>query len=159
MSKPGNTQYHLAQINVAHALAPLDDPLLADFVNQLDAVNALAEQSQGFVWRLQSESGNATDIKIGDDPNIIVNMSVWESRKELFAFVYRSNHRSVLARRLEWFAKPEKPTSALWWIPEGNNPTVEHGLSRLETLQQEGPTSEAFTFSDTFEPPAPVHSG
>ena len=91
--------HHIAQLNIARAKAPLDMPLLADFVAQLDAVNALAEASPGFVWRLKSDSGNATDIRAYDDPLMIVNMSVWESVESLFDFAYRTSHTKVMNRR------------------------------------------------------------
>ena len=101
MSDPISTGFHVAQINMARARASLEDPLLADFVAQLDAINALAEQSPGFVWRLQTESGNATDIEVGGDPRLIVNMSVWESPDALLDYVYKSGHLRVLGRRKE----------------------------------------------------------
>lgn len=147
------TGWHIAQMNVATALQPLDDPLLADFVAALDGINALADASPGFVWRLQSESGNATDIQAAEDPRFIVNMSVWESTEALFAFVYRTGHRAVMARRREWFARPDGPHQVLWWVRAGALPTVEEGLARLARLAAEGPTPAAFTFKAAFPPP------
>src|SRR5215472_1362372 len=118
-------QWHIAQLNVGSTVAALDSPELADFVAALDGVNALAETSPGFVWRLKSDSGNATDIRAGDDPNFIVNMSVWESVEALFAFVCRSVHTKVMGRRREWFGKPDQAYQVLWWVPAGHAPTVE----------------------------------
>jgi hypothetical protein len=148
------TSWHLAQMNVATALYPLDDPRIGEFMNQLDAVNALAEASPGFVWRLKSDSGNATDIKVGDDPLFIVNMSVWASAEALFDFVYKSAHRLVMGKRREWFARPEKSYMVLWWVPAGHAPTVEEGLARLAHLDRHGPGAHAFTFKERFPHPS-----
>jgi hypothetical protein len=143
---------HIAQMNVGTVLHDLDDPRLADFMTNLDRVNALAEASPGFVWRLQSEAGNATDIKTNDDPRFIVNMSVWESPEALFDFVYRSDHRLFMVRRREWFRKPDGPYQVLWWVNAGTPPTVADGLARLRHLAEHGPTPHAFTFKATFPP-------
>ncbi len=110
---------HIAQMNVGTALYDLTDPRMAYFMDNLDRVNALAEASPGFVWRLTGEGNNATDIKPPDDPRFIVNMSVWESVEALFDYVYRSDHRGVMVQRREWFAKPEGPYQVLWWVEEG----------------------------------------
>ena len=146
-------RWHLAQMNVGTLLYPLDDPRLAGFVGALDEINALAEASPGFVWRLQSASGNATDIKTSADPNFIVNMSVWESAEALFDFVYKTAHRQAMAQRRDWFAKPERAYLALWWVPAGTVPSVEDGLARLAHLEARGPTAHAFTFREKFPPP------
>jgi hypothetical protein len=156
------TQWHIAQMNVGTTVEATDHPQLADFMNQLDEINALADGSPGFVWRLQSESGNATDIKptgtnAPDNPNFIVNMSVWENVESLFDFVYKTAHRLVMARRREWFEKPVTGYQVLWWVPAGHKPTVEEGLARLAKLNAEGPTPEAFTFKARF--PAPDRTG
>lgn len=145
------TVFHLAQINVARALAPLDDPQLAGFVERLDDINALADCAPGFVWRLQSDSGNATDIAVNADPKVIVNMSVWEDLDALFGYVYRSDHLQVMAQRRQWFEKPDGAFMALWWLPAGRRPTVEEGMARIELLDRQGPTSEAFTFKTPFD--------
>jgi hypothetical protein len=149
-------EWHIAQMNVARALYPLDHPGIAEFVAALDAVNALAERSPGFVWRLKSEEGNATDIKVTDDPQLIVNMSVWQSVEALFDFVYKSNHRQVMVRRREWFARPTGAYQVLWWMPAGSAPAVEEGLARLAHLDAHGPTPHAFTFRQKFPPPGTI---
>ena len=105
---------HLAQMNVGTTLYDLDDTGMAGFMNNLDRINALAEQTPGFVWRLTGDGNNATDIKPSDDPRFIVNMSVWESVEALFDYVYKSDHRSIMVKRREWFAKPEGPYQVLW---------------------------------------------
>ncbi|MDJ0950804.1 MAG: DUF3291 domain-containing protein [Alphaproteobacteria bacterium] len=146
--------YHLAQMNVATARYPLTDSRMRDFVVRLDGINGLAERSPGFVWRLKDESGNATDIQFTDDPNLIVNMSVWESPEVLFEFVYRTAHTRVMARRREWFERPTEAFQVLWWVPAGREPTVEEGFARLSHLRAHGPTAEAFTFKERFPSPA-----
>src|SRR5882724_7703780 len=145
--------HHIAQLNIARAKAPLDQPLLADFVAQLDAVNALAEASPGFVWRLKSDSGNATDIRAYDDPLMIVNMSVWESIEALFDFAYKTSHTKVMNRRKEWFESLSGPHMVLWWIPAATIPTVEDAKRRLDHLAAHGPTTTAFTFKVRYPPP------
>ena len=147
------TSFQLAQFNVARAVAPLDDPLLAGFVARLDEVNALADRSPGFVWRLQGEEGNATDVRVGDDPLVIVNLTVWESIDDLFAFTYQSDHKSVFARRFDWFERSTGPSVVLWWLLAGELPTLDEALGHLALLAADGPTAEAFTFKQRF--PAP----
>ncbi len=120
----------------------------------MDEINALADRSPGFVWRLQSEAGNATDFEIGGDPQVIANMSVWESLDALFDYVYRSGHIRVLSRRKEWFERSDTPSMVLWWIPVGAPPTLEDGLARLARLTDHGPSARAFTFKIRF--PAPT---
>ncbi len=145
-----NPSHHIAQINIARMHAPLDDPLMADFVAQLDPVNALAERSPGFVWRLQDEAGDATSIRLFDDERILVNMSVWETLEALRDDVYRSRHLGVLRDRKRWFEPPDGPYLALWWIPAGHVPPPAEGKQRLDHLRRHGPTPEAFTFKHLF---------
>jgi hypothetical protein len=145
--------WQLAQMNVGTATAALDSPQLADFMAALDGINALAEASAGFVWRLQDDNGNATSIKPSDNPRFIVNMSVWDSVEALFAFVYRSDHRGVMVRRREWFERPEGAYLVLWWVPAGARPTVAEGLARLRHLDENGATPHAFTFRTMYPHP------
>ena len=149
-------EHHIAQINVARVRAPIDSPELAEFVAALEPVNALADGTPGFVWRLQTEDGDATAIRPFDDDTILVNMSVWESVEALDAFVYRSDHRAYLRRRREWFERVEGPVVALWWVEAGDIPTVAEAKERLEVLDNRGPTPEAFTFRSRFPAPASV---
>lgn len=144
--------YHLAQINVGKLKAPIDAPETADFKNNLDRVNTLAEASPGFVWRLTGEGNDATDLVAFDDPLIITNMSVWESPAALGAFVYRSGHVEIMRRRAEWF-EPMDVFMALWWVPAGHEPTVAEAVGRLALLRRKGPGAEAFTFRELY--PAP----
>ena len=145
---------HLAQINVARLLAPIDAPDTAEFVAALDAVNARADGAPGFVWRLQTDDGNATSVRAFDDPLVIVNVSVWESIEALEAFAYRDEgHRAVLRRRREWFERAVESHTALWWIGAGTTPTVAEATSRLAALRANGPTQRAFTFKDRFSAP------
>lgn len=152
------SHWHIAQLNVGRAVAPPGSAELADFMAALDRINALADASPGFVWRLQSASGNATDILVSDDPRSLVNMSVWSSIETLFAFVYRSGHTAVMQRRREWFEKPTQAHQVLWWIPAGHIPTIEEALDRLAYLRREGPTPRAFTFSRRYPPPGELGS-
>jgi heme-degrading monooxygenase HmoA len=145
--------HHIAQVNIARMLAPLDDPLMADFVAQLDEINALADRSPGFVWRLQTEEGNATYLRPYDDDRVIFNMSVWESIEHLKEYVYRSAHIEVMKRRREWFEKFDGAFMALWWVEAGHLPTVEEAKQRLDQLYQRGESEFAFSFKKIYLPP------
>ena len=145
--------YQVAQLNVARAVAPLDDPRLADFMARLDEVNALAERSPGFVWRLKGASGNATDLEVVDDPRVIVNLTTWESIDDLFAFTFRTDHRTAFARRSDWFERWDGPSLVMWWQPAGTTPTIEDAFRRLRLLAEAAPTPDAFTFKHRFGPP------
>ena len=147
------TSWNIAQLNVATAKYDLDQPEIADFVNQLDEINELAEESPGFVWRLKDESGNATDVQTTDDPRFIVNMSVWTSVEDLFQFVYKTAHQGVMQRRREWFHRPDGAFQVLWWVEAGHEPDVKEALERLEHFNTHGPSARAFGFKSVFPPP------
>jgi hypothetical protein len=148
------TRFHLAQLNIGRFRAPLEDPIMEGFRTALDPINALADQSPGFVWRLQTEDGNATAIRPFDgDPLMAVNMSVWESLESLQQFVYKSEHVGTLRGRKQWFEPLEGPILVLWWIPAGHIPTVTEAQGRLEHLAEHGPTPHAFTFRSPFSAP------
>ena len=134
---------HLVQLNIATLQHPLDDPRIADFVDALPMVNEAGEQSPGYVWRLQSDGGNATDIKVFDDPLVIVNLTVWESLEALKAFAYRGVHRDFFRRRAEWFV-PGSTRTALWWTPAGSLPTTDDAKRRLEFVDAFGASPYAF---------------
>ncbi len=144
------TTYQLAQLNIGRMRAPTDDPLVAEFMDALDEINELADGSEGFVWRLQTEDGNATSIRPFDEELLLVNMSVWESVEALSQFVYRSDHVAFLRRRREWFERMDENYLVLWWVPRGHIPTVTEAIERLEHLRRNGPTSHAFTFRSVF---------
>jgi hypothetical protein len=145
--------FHLAEINVGRLKAPVDHPMIADFKNNLDRINALADGMPGFVWRLVGEGNNATDLQPkADDPLFAVNMSVWTDMDALGGFVYRSAHRDIMRRRREWFEFMEI-YMCLWWVPAGHTPTVEEGLAKLDLFEKLGPTASAFSFKVPF--PAP----
>lgn len=146
------TRYHLAQLNIARALEPMDSDRLADFVGNLDRINALAESSPGFVWRLVGEGNDATDLDLFGDPLTISNMSVWTDMAALGAFVFRSAHREIMARRREWFEVPAEAYTVLWWTPEGHHPTPAEAVERLEHLRKTGPSAFAFTFKQPYPP-------
>ncbi|TDC59927.1 DUF3291 domain-containing protein, partial [Streptomyces hainanensis] len=132
--------YQLAQVNIARLKAPLDSPQLKDFVDALDPVNADADTADGFVWRLQGDSGNATDTPVFGDEWLIVNMSVWRDLDALTAYMYQGRHREMLARRREWFERLREAVTTLWWVPSGHRPTVAEAESRLLHLRTHGPT-------------------
>jgi hypothetical protein len=146
--------WHLAQVNVGRLRAPIDDPLIADFVGGLDRINQLADRAPGFVWGVQTEAGNAIAIRpVEDDQLLAIDMSVWESVEALAQFVYRSDHLSFMRRRREWFERYGTSYLALWWIPVGSIPTVVEAMERIYELDRHGPTSTAFTFTHRFAPP------
>ena len=160
---PGNTliliqvTYHLAQLNIGRLKHPAEDPRVAGFFDELDRINALAEESPAFVWRLQSDSGNATDIDVFGDPLEIVNLSVWESVEHLKAFTYRTDHRTVFRQRHDWFEPKTQPHLVLWWLKAGHLPDTDEAVKRLEHLRAHGPSERAFTFSSV--QPAPSDAG
>ena len=141
---------YLAQINIARMLAPVDSPVMADFVANLDNINALAENSEGFIWRLRDESNNATAIKIFYNDFLIVNMSVWKNTEALFQFVYQSKHVEIFKRRKEWFEKMPEMHMAQWYTPRGHLPTVAEAKERLNYLRNHGETPFAFNFKKKF---------
>jgi hypothetical protein len=145
--------YDIAQLNAGRAVGPIDGTAMAGFVERLEEINALAEASPGFVWRLQGDNGNATHLLYTPDPLFIVNLSVWRSIDELWAFTYASTHKDLFRRRFEWFERRETPNTVLWWQPEGTVPDVPDALARLRRLTTDGPTPEAFTFKQRFPPP------
>lgn len=145
--------YELAQLNIGIIRGPIDSPIMAEFVANLARINALAEASPGFVWRLQTDGGDATAIRPFENENMLVNMSVWRDADSLRQFVYRSAHADILRRRREWFEKMSEAILVLWWIPQGHRPSVEEAIARLETLRRQGPCAQAFTFRQTFAPP------
>lgn len=150
------TAYHVAQVNISRMIAPLDDPSMLDFVASLDEINALADKSPGFVWRLQTEEGNATYIRPYDDDRILFNLSVWETVEQLREYVYRTAHNEVMRKRRQWFEKFDGRSFAIWWVIPGHIPTVEEAKDRLAYLQSHGETSRAFTFKNVFPPEEPA---
>jgi hypothetical protein len=146
-------QYELAEINIATFRLPMADPLNANFIANLDRVNALAEAAPGFVWRLIGEGNNSLEIHAFDNPNTAINMSVWTDMDALADFVYRNEgHREIMRRRKEWFDRMEFHL-AMWWVPAGVRPTVTEGKQRLESLSRIGPSAHAFVFNKPFPPP------
>jgi hypothetical protein len=155
--------YELAQVNIARLAAPLEDPALADFVAALDPVNAAADVAPGFVWRLQTEDGDATAIRAfewdaASSAGVIVNMSVWTDVASLAVFVYGQMHRGVLKRRREWFQRMREAYTACWWVPAGHRPSTGEAEERLEHLRAQGPTPWAFTLRTHFPPPEEQNS-
>jgi hypothetical protein len=145
--------FHLAQVNVAIAKYSYDDPRFAGFVGNLDRIYALAEATPGFVWRHVTVNDDAEAKAAFAEPNLIFNMSVWESKEVLRDFVYLSEHVDILRQRGEWFIPQNRPIMALWWQPAGTLPTIIESSHRLDRLAQVGPDEDAFTFRQFFEAP------
>jgi hypothetical protein len=144
--------YQLAQINIAKLKAPLEDPSIYGFVSKLDEVNALADSSKGFVWRLQEEDGSALNISVFDDSFLVVNMSLWESVEDLKNFVYKSGHVKVYLQKDSWFHKLTDHHMVLWWVKKDEIPDILEAKARLQYLRKNGPSKHAFTFKNFFEP-------
>ncbi|MFI6082456.1 DUF3291 domain-containing protein [Streptomyces sp. NPDC051217] len=150
---PGRRVYELAQVNIARLKHPLESAELKDFVDALDPVNAVADGSDGFRWRLQSDSGNATDVPVLGDTWLIMNLTVWRDLDALTAFMYKGRHRELLARRFEWFERVEEAMTTLWWVEAGAWPTPRDAELRLLRLREHGPTAHAFTLRKSYGPP------
>jgi hypothetical protein len=139
-----NAIQHLAQLNVGRLRHSTDDPRMADFMNNLDRINTLAERSDGFVWRLKDDSNNATNFRPFADPNMAINLTVWESVEALERYVWQTVHKRFYGRRQEWFEKLDGPHFVMWWVPAGHTPTVVEAKERLEFLAAHGPSEYAF---------------
>ena len=146
-------RYHLAQVNIARMRAPLDSPAMAEFVARLPIVNAAADASPGFVWRLATPEGDATAVRVYDDPLILFNLSVWESIEDLKSFTYATGHLAVFRDRGKWFERPTRDHMAMWWIPAGHLPGVEEAAERLGYRREHGDTAYAFSFAQPFPKP------
>jgi uncharacterized protein DUF3291 len=142
----------IAQVNIARMRGALEDPVMEGFVARLAEINALADRSPGFVWRLQTPEGNATYLRPYDDDRILFNLSVWKTVEDLRSYVYRSAHAEVLRQRNDWFQQFGAPVVALWWVPAGHLPSIDEAKKRLAHLQEMGPTAFAFTFRSLFPP-------
>jgi hypothetical protein len=147
------SDYELAQLNIGVIKGPLDSPVMAEFVANLARINALAERSAGFVWRLKTADGDATAIRPFADPSLLVNMSVWRDVEHLRRYVYQSAHLEIMRRRREWFERMTEAYLVLWWVPRGHRPDLEEALARLTALRRQGPHAHAFNFGTAFPPP------
>ncbi len=146
-------QWNLAQVNIGRARGAITDPVMQGFVARLEEINRLAEQSPGFVWRLQTEDGDATAVRpYADDMGILINLSVWTDLDSLREYVFRTAHAAVMRRRREWFERFEGVYVALWWVPSGHRPSVAEAVSRIAHLKANGPTPHAFSFAQPFDP-------
>ena len=145
--------YQLAQLNVGIIRGPMDSPVMAEFAASLARINALADRAPGFVWRLQTEAGDATAIRPFEDPNLLLNMSVWRDLESLTQYVYHSAHLELMRRRREWFERMTQAYLVLWWVPAGHRPGIEEAIERLELLRSRGPGPAAFTFRAAFAAP------
>lgn len=145
--------FELAQLNIASMRAPMDSPVMADFAMNLERINALADASPGFLWRLQTEAGDATSIRVFDNPHLLVNISVWRDVASLQEYVYGSAHVELMRRRREWFEPMRAASLVLWWVPKGHRPMAAEASARLERLRNDGASADAFTFRQTFLAP------
>ena len=152
--RTNNSNWQLAELNLAWLVAPIDSPHLKSFVDQLDTINGLAEQSPGFVWRWIDENGNPSNGGFDDD--LIVNISVWDDIDSLFEFTYKNAHSTVMPDRKQWFKSMAEASMVLWWVPAGHQPSPEESRQRLQLLQSLGPSADAFTFKSRFDAPAEV---
>ncbi len=143
------SELYLAQINIAKRLAPMDDPIMKDFVDNLDRVNALADDSEGFIWRMKDED-KELGARIFKDDTLLINMSVWDSMKALFNYTYKSGHVEVFKRKKEWFSKMKMVHMAFWYVSRGYEPTFQDAKDRLDYLNKHGETPYAFTFKSKF---------
>ena len=150
------SRYHLAQLNIATARGAPGSPVMAEFMAALDRINALAESSPGYVWRLQTDDGNATAFRAFDDERTLLNLTVWETVGSFADFVYHSGHVEVMRRRAEWFKRMSEAYLVLWWVLAGHHPTVAEAEERLRHLRAQGPTCHAFTIRCSFPPPGHV---
>ena len=148
-----NKKYQLAQVNIAQAKAEMDTDTMQGFMSRLDEINAIADKASGFVWRLQSNDGDATSIRVFDDPLLLVNMSVWDDIDSLKNYVYKSLHVELIRDREAWFDKMSAMHQALWWIPSGHIPSTQEAKDKLESLRENGPNQDAFTFGKPFQKP------
>jgi hypothetical protein len=143
--------YNLAQVNIAKRLAPMDDPIMQDFINNVERINAIADEAEGFIWRMQDEDKDL-GAEIFKDDTLLINMSVWNDLECLFDYTYKSGHIEVFKRKKEWFSKMKMVHMAFWYIPEGYEPTFQDAKSRLDYLNKYGDTPYAFTFKSKFSP-------
>jgi len=141
---------HLAQLNIARPKFPMDSFGMADFVNNIEPINTIAENSPGFIWRLKDDTGNATSIHIFNDPGLIVNMSVWQDIASLKQFMFKTHHIDFLKRKKEWFVPLDCASYVMWWIEEGHIPTVAEAEERLVHLREQGESDYAFSFKHSF---------
>jgi Domain of unknown function (DUF3291) len=140
---------HLAELNIGKFKYPTSDPRMAGFMDNLDLVNALAERSPGFVWRLKGDNNNATDFRVGDD--YAVNMSVWETPEALEHYVFKTVHVQFYKNKAEWFGLMEKPHMVFWWVPEGHQPTLAEAMDRLDHYEKNGASDRAFGWAEVID--------
>ena len=141
---------HLAQANLAWMRYPLHDRRMTDMRDEIDRINRLGDHAVGFIWRFQTDQGDATDVRVLDDPRVLFNLTIWRSVDDLRRYVYRTEHTAFLRRRRDWFLPPPKPPLAMWWVPAGTRPTVADGMARLQRLWRDGPSFDAFTLSKPY---------
>jgi len=147
------SRYEVAQLNIGVIKEPMDSPVMADFAANLERINALADGFPGFVWRLQTEQGDATSLRPFEQENLLLNMSVWRDIESLNHYVYSSAHVEIMRRRREWFERMKEAFLVLWWVPAGHRPSISEAIAKLELLRAHGPSAAAFSFRHAFPPP------
>ncbi|SFZ91958.1 protein of unknown function [Flaviramulus basaltis] len=143
------SKFYLAQVNIAKRLAPMDDPIMQDFVNNLDRINGIADVSEGFIWRLKDEDKDEA-VSVFKDDTLIINMSIWADLDSLFNYTYKSDHVEIFKRKKEWFSKIKMMHMAFWYVPESYEPTFQDAKNHLDYLSIHGDTPYAFTFKNKF---------
>jgi heme-degrading monooxygenase HmoA len=145
--------FHLAQVNIARAKFALDDPRMNAFISRLGEINAIAEESPGFIYRFTGDEFSNPFYATRFDRRYVFNLSVWESLETLKEFTFTSSHKELFRDRQEWFERLTAPSLAMWWVPAGHTPDIEEAVVRLDHITLHGETRFAFTFRSTF--PAP----
>ena len=140
---------HLAELNIGKFKYPTTDSRMAGFMDNLDRVNAIAERSPGFVWRLKGDNNNATDFRVGDD--MAVNLSVWETPEALQHYVFKTVHVQFYTNRAEWFGLMEKPHMVFWWVQKGHRPTLDEAYARLQDFEKNGSSDRAFGWAEVMD--------
>ena len=135
---------HVAELNIVHRRFAFDDPRFADFINNLERINALAERAPGFVWRLKDDSGTSIHIETGDDPTLLPNLSLWETIEDLHRFTFQTVHARIYDRRHEWFDPHQQAHFVMWHVPVGHRPSLEEAFAQLETLRRHGSSDRVF---------------
>lgn len=144
---------HLAQLNIAEGNFPMTDPVMDSFTGRIDAINAMADRSPGFIWRLTDEDDDidgALSLRLPGDESTLVNMSVWNNIESLFQFVYKTAHAKVMTTNQDNFKNLVKNHMVSWWVPEGHIPPLSEAKAKLDQLRAHGPSPEAFTFRMPF---------
>ena len=133
----------LAQYNIALPHWPLDDPRMAEFKDNIDRINRLAERSPGYLWRLLDETGPDAPV-FPDHPTMTFTISAWRDLDSLRHFTWNTLHKRFRLRSAEWFQPWPGPYLALWWVADGHRPNGAEAQAKLDQLARDGPSAEVF---------------